>query len=258
MKLTFRNVMMALLAMGLPLTAGAQENEEGVSSYVDIDLVSHYIWRGMDIGGLSIQPEASVSWKGLLFRIEGSAGFESTDHKEIDVTLGYETHGFNVGIIDYWTSGVDKDDRYFAFEKKGAHQLEANLGYTCKYGSLQAYTMFWGNDFKISGSQAYSTYIELSVPFKLGGVDWTATVAGTPFESAGKQTETTYETNIGTMVETHRDYFYAEGAACVNATLRATKKLDLGKIHLPVFAELNTNPYLQTATVICGVSIIPF
>ena len=56
MKLTFRNVMMTLLAMGLPLTAGAQENEEGVSSYVDIDLVSHYIWRGMDIGGLSIQP----------------------------------------------------------------------------------------------------------------------------------------------------------------------------------------------------------
>ena len=68
MKLTFRNVMMTLLAMGLPLTADAQENEEGVSSYVDIDLVSHYIWRGMDIGGLSIQPEASVSWKGRLSR----------------------------------------------------------------------------------------------------------------------------------------------------------------------------------------------
>lgn len=246
-------VAMAVIATKTPVCAQVSFGE--VESYVDIDLVSHYMWRGQDKGGISIQPEAYVSWSGLTFKLEGSTGIEPSDIKKLDVTLGYEFGGLNIGVIDRWTSGIDKNDRYFYYEKKGAHQLEANIGYSWKYGSLQAYTIFMGNDYLISGKHAYSTYVELNVPFKLGGIDWMASVGGTPFESAGYLE--IFETPDQ---ETHAvpHYFYAEGPACVVASLRATKTIDMGFAHVPVFAELNTNPYLQKATFLCGLTIAPF
>ena len=136
--------------------------------------------------------------------------------------------------------------------------LEANLGYSWKYGSLQAYTVFWGNDYRISGNQAYSTYVELSVPFKLGGVDWTAAVGGTPFESAGYDEVLENQGFFGDETHYIHHYYYAEGPACVMASLRATKTLDLGAAHLPIYAELHTNPYLRTANFLVGVTIAPF
>ena len=61
--------------------------------------------------------------------------------------------------------------------------------------------------------------------------------------------------DYSTLSETH-DYFYAEGPACVSASVRATKEIRLrGGLTLPVFAELNTNPYLQTARIMGGIGI---
>ena len=258
MKIWKKMAVALMVAIVAEAPACAQENSCGVESYVDIDLVSHYMWRGQDKGGISIQPEAYVSWKRLTLRLEGSTGLEPSDIRELDVTLGYELGGFNIGVIDCWTSGQDKNNRYFHYEKKGAHQLEANIGYSWKYGSLQAYTIFWGNDYLISGKHAYSTYVELSVPFKLGSVDWKATVGGTPLESAGYLE--VLENQGASGNETHKipHYFYAEGPACVVASLRATKTIDMGFAHIPVFAELNANPYLQKATFLCGLTIAPF
>ena len=247
-----------ITAMTAVSVCAQEEDGNGIESYFDIDFVSHYMWRGQDKGGVAIQPEAYVSWKGLTLKLEGSAGLESTDVKELDVTLGFERFGFNIGVIDCWTSGNDKNDRYFYYEKKGAHQLELNIGYSWKYGSLQAYTIFWGNDFRISDKQAYSTYMELSVPFKLGGVDWTGAVGITPFESAGYVEVLENQGALGN--ETHKisHYYYAGGLACVMASLRATKTINLGAVHIPVFAELHVNPYLQKTMFLGGLTIAPF
>lgn len=246
----------AMAAVAAQMPANAQGDGNRVESYVDV--VSHYMWRGQDRGGVSIQPEAYVSWQGLTLKMDGSTGLESNDVKRVNMTLGYELGGFNIGVIDRWTSGVDENNRYFFYEKKGAHQLEANIGYSWKYGSLQAYTTFWGNDFLISGRQAYSTYVELSIPFRVGGVDWKISAGGTPFESAGYLEVLENQGPKGN--ETHKisHYYYADGPTCVMASLRATKTIDLGGAHIPVFAELHTNPYLQKATFLCGLTIAPF
>ncbi|MBQ8712808.1 MAG: hypothetical protein IJ551_08355 [Prevotella sp.] len=245
----------ASVVMAVPTDVIAQNQ---VETYLDADVVSHYMWRGRDMGGISIQPEVSVKWKGLGLAAEGSVGFDTNDTKELDVTLSYERYGFNVGVKDYWTSGEDENDLYFNYQKRGAHQLEANIGYGCKYGSLQAYTFFWGNDFKINGQQAYSTYLELSVPFKLGGADWTLAVGGTLFESAGYKESEVEHTETGDIIHNKYNFFYAEGPACVMASLRATKTLDLNFVHLPVYVEFHANPYLQTAHLLFGLSITPF
>ena len=258
MKMWKEMAVVAITTIVAAVPANAQIDVNEIETYFDMDLVSHYMWRGQDKAGVSIQPEAYISWKGLTLKLEGSTGFDNSDTKELDVTLGYEHSGFNFGIIDCWESGRDVNDRYFFYDKKGAHQLEANIGYSWKYGSLQAYTIFWGNDFRINGKQAYSTYLELSVPFKLSSVNFTAAIGGTPFESAGHLEVLEGQGISGKDTYTISHYNYADGPACIMASLRATKTIDLGFAHLPVFAELHTNPYMQRVTFLCGLTIVPF
>jgi len=254
MRKTVRMAIVACVLLAMPSMAGAQKQVEG-DIYADI--ITQYVWRGQEVGGFSFQPTASLSWQGLSLGVTGNAGLDKEDPREIDLMLGYSRWGVNIGVIDYWTSGVEKDNRYLYFDQyEGAHKLEANIGYTCKYFSLQAYTLFWGNDIKVNGKRAYSSYVELTVPFKLGGIDWQVRGGMTPFESAG-WSEPMGEEGIAAML-TKNNYEYAEGVACLEASLRATKTMDIGFSKLPVFAELNVNPYLQTAHMIFGVTVNPF
>ena len=261
-------ISLALMAIALlPTSVLAQEEpepelakESDFKAHVQANLVSRYMWRGTELGGISIQPELSVSWKGLSLSAFGNAGFDKEDEQEFDLTLGYEYKGFNIGVTDYWFTGVDPENRYFFYkEKETAHQLEANLGFSCDYFSLQAYTMFWGNDYKINGDRAYSTYVELSVPFRAGGLDWDARVGITPMESAGYTTTRTAQTILGdNLIIEDPHYFYGEGFTCNMASIRATKNLQYKNLRLPVFAEIHTNPYLQKANFLVGISVIAF
>ena len=239
----------------LPAQVSAQDE---FTASVSGSLVSRYMWRGIDMAGPSIQPSLTLGWKGLSLDVSGNIPFDKEDVRDMDVTLGYSLYGFNIGVIDYWTADVDPKNRYFYYggEAECPHQLEANLGYTCKYGSLQAYTMVYGNDYKIDGDRAYSTYIELSVPFRLGGLDWDVRAGVTPFESAGSTYDETVVTESGkTKTVTRGDWMYGESFTCNMASIRATKNLEFKHFNVPVFVELHTNPYLQRANLVFGVTI---
>ena len=233
--------------------------QDKVTATASADLVTRYMWRGIDMAGVSIQPELNLAWQGLSLDIEGSNPLEKDGGvQDLNVTLGYSLYGFNIGVTDYWTADVDPRNRYFYYggETECPHQLEANIGYTCKYGSLQAYTMVYGNDFKIDGNRAYSTYIELSVPFKLGGLDWDVRAGVTPFESAGSTYEETVTTATGKRkTYTRGDWMYGESFTCNLASVRATKEFEFRKFKLPVYVELHTNPYLQRANLVFGIAI---
>jgi hypothetical protein len=233
--------------------------QDKVTATASADLVTRYMWRGIDMAGVSIQPELNLAWQGLSLDIEGSNPLEKDGGvQDLNVTLGYSLYGFNIGVTDYWTADVDPRNRYFYYggETECPHQLEANIGYSCEYGSLQAYTMVYGNDYKIDGDRAYSTYIELSVPFRLGGLDWDARVGVTPMESAGYTYEEEYLTESGKKkTHTRGEWMYGESFTCNMASLRATKNLDFKHFSVPVFVELHTNPYLQRANLVLGVTI---
>lgn len=231
----------------------AQDDPE---ASLQIDLVSRYMWRGQQLSGAAIQPSAEVSWKGAYLGVWGSMPFDNNESDEIDINIGYRApFGLNIGITDYWNSGVAYKDVYMGYNKhRTAHQLEGNIGYSCKYGSLQAYTYFWGNDYKLSGKQAYSTYVELAIPFRLAGVDFTAMAGVVPFESGYGMR----------WSDEHALYFYdaknydSDGFTCVMAALRAEKEIPIGNFKLPVYIEAHTNPYLQTANIMAGVTIKAF
>jgi len=234
-------------------------DDSKLTATVDADILTRYFWRGQEKCGLAAQPEVRLSWRGLSLSLEGSTGLHNDDHQEIDLGLSYQLGPVNIGVFDYWQTGLDTEDRYFFYDsKEGAHQFEGNIGFTCRYFSLQGYCVFGGRDFKFNGDRAYSTYVELTVPFRLGGLDWQMTAGMTPMESAGDWKTVTKMTVIGEREVSIRDYDYADGAACCSATLRCTKNLNVGIVRLPVFAEINTNPYLKKANLLFGLSIIPW
>lgn len=129
------------LSMTVPATSIAQDK---VEASVGADLVSGYIWRGQDLGGVSIQPSLSVAYKGFSLGAWGSAGIESADTKELDLTLGYSTGGFSISVTDYWFNG---GPGYFHYgTHHTSHVFEAQIGYDFGPLAVNWYTNFAGAD----------------------------------------------------------------------------------------------------------------
>lgn len=232
-------VLMTMAAV--PLIAGAQDKVEAT---VGADVVSGYVWRGQDLGDAAVQPSASVSYKGFSLGAWGSYGIvNSDDTKELDFTAAYSAGGFTVGVTDYWFSGAEEQDRYFMYNAhRTAHVFEANVGYDFGKCSVNWYTNFAGSDYRPDGKRAYSSYVEIAAPFKLGGLQWNAAVGAVPFKSGA-----TYLDAAGEPVD---------GFAVTNITLSASRDMKITeKFSLPVFAAVTANPNSQKMYLTFGVSL---
>ena len=96
--LTRRTVFAAALSAALA-PAAAQERIEAT---VQADVVSRYVWRGQDLGDVSLQPTLGLAYKGLSLTAWGNVGLsDPSDTEEFDLTLAYSTGGFNIGVTDY-------------------------------------------------------------------------------------------------------------------------------------------------------------
>ena len=111
-----KKIMLLFAVMGLA-SASAVKAQDKVEASVGADLVSGYIWRGQDLGGVSVQPGASISYKGLSLSAWGSVGFEGTDTKEFDLTLSYQYGGFSIGVTDYWFTNSSAPARYSDYKE---------------------------------------------------------------------------------------------------------------------------------------------
>ena len=229
-----------LLIMGL-LACVITHAQEEIESTISGDVVSNYIWRGQDLGHVSLQPTLGIGYKGLSLTAWGSVGLsEPADTKEFDLTLGYAIGGLNIGITDYWfNAGLDPENRYFKYEAHGTnHVFEANIGYDLGPASIQWFTNFAGNDgANKDGKRAYSSYVELTVPFKLATVDWTATAGAVPFET---------------------DFYGTNGFAVTNLALKATKNIKVTEtFSVPIFGQVVANPCSQRAYLVFGFTLQP-
>lgn len=228
--------MKMMLAAALMLGASFEmKAQDKVEATVGTDFVSQYIWRGQNLGNISVQPTLGLGWKGLSLSAWGSVGLESADTKEFDLTLGYSTGGFNVGITDYYFNSGS----YFQYKAhKTTHVYEANVGYDFGFLSAQLFTNFAGDDgYNNDGKRAYSTYFELAAPFKLASLDWTATVGAVPFATS---------------------FYGTSGFAITNIGVQATKEFDIkDKVTIPVFTGITVNPHTEKAYLTVGFSIVP-
>ena len=229
-----------LLACGMVMSMTALAQDE-IETTICGDVVSSYIWRGQDLGNASLQPTLGVGYKGLSLTAWGSVGLANADDtKEFDLTLAYSAGGFNIGVTDYWfNAGLDPENRYFKYDAHGTnHVFEANVGYDFGVASLQWFTNFAGNDgFNKDGKRAYSSYVEVVVPFKLATVDWTATAGAVPYAT---------------------DFYGTNGFAVTNLSLRATKDIKVtDSFTIPVFGQVTGNPCSQKAYLVLGFTLQP-
>ena len=228
--------MAMMIAIGMSATA-----QDEVETTVATDVVSSYIWRGQDLGSAAVQPTLGVGYKGLSLTAWGSYGLvDQADTKEFDLTLAYTIGGLNIGITDYWfdRGGLDPEGRYFKYDAHGTnHVFEGNIGYDFGFASLQWFTNFSGNDYKADGKRAYSSYMEVAVPFKLATVDWTAAAGAVPTESV---------------------LYGTSGFAVTNLSLKATKDIKVtDSFSIPVFGQIAANPCSQKAYLVFGFTLQP-
>ena len=208
-----------------------------VECHLMADIVSNYVWRGQELGHVSLQPELSVEWKGLSLSAWGSVGL--TNHKddirEIDLTLTYATGGLSFGIVDYWDDG--DDSRYFYYKKDGTgHAFEGFVSYDFGPVSASWQTYFAGSDYQVDDDKrAYSSYFELSAPFRLATCDWDAEVGLVPWKSG---------------------IYEVSGFSVTNLSLRATKAIHITKsFDLPLFGQLVANPASQHFYFVFGLTL---
>ena len=225
--------MATMIAAGWSATA-----QDEVETTVEADVVSQYIWRGQDLGNVSLQPTLGIGYKGFSLSAWGSVGLsEPFDTKEFDLTLAYTAGGFNIGITDYWFN--TPEERYFLYDAhKTSHVFEANVGYDFGPVAVQWFTNFAGNDgLNKSGKRAYSSYLELSAPFKLASVDWSAAVGAVPYAT---------------------DFYGVNGFAITNVSLKAAKDIKVtDTFSIPVFAQVAANPSSQKAYLVFGFTLKP-
>lgn len=238
-----KSIVMGGLSLLLAAPVLAQDKAE-VS--VGGDLVSSYIWRGQELGGVSIQPSASVSWKGLSLTAWGSVGFDSDDTKEMDWTLGYAYKGFSVSVTDYWfnkstnfKTGLDMSHNYFHYgSAKTNHVWEAQIGYDFGFMAVNWYTNIGGNDGrKDNGDRAYSSYFSIGAPFSWAGLDWKAEIGATPWAT------TFYNGGAGGFEVSH-------------VSIRAEKALHLTeKFTLPLSVQAICNPATEDFYFVLGLHL---
>lgn len=200
------------------------------------DVVSGYLWRGLDLGHVSLQPEMSLSWKGLSLSAWGSVGLsDHKDNRELDLTLSYEIGGLSFGVIDYWTDSNNNRFFYYKNDNTG-HSFEGFVSYD--FGPLSAswQTFFAGSDFQEdSGKRAFSSYFEVAAPFRFATCDWDAAIGFVPWKS---------------------DCYSTNGFRLINLSLQATKEIKISRtFSLPVFGQLVANPNEQTLYFIFGFTL---
>ena len=100
---TITSLFTATLLMSNVFSAKA---EGEVETTVGADIVSQYIWRGTDCGGVSIQPSLGVSYKGLSLGAWGS--WDGSGTKEVELTLAYSAGPLTITVTDDWFDG-DED-----------------------------------------------------------------------------------------------------------------------------------------------------
>lgn len=206
-------------------------SDNKVTASLGVDLVNQYVWRGLYLGGVGVQPTLGIEYRGLSLSAWGNIGVSDPEvNKEIDLTLEYEYKGFNVSVTDYWLS----EGNFFNWKNSTTpHVFGASVGYDFGFLAAAWYTNFAGADgTKSDGSRAYSSYFELSAPFKLGGLDWTGSIGFTPWETT---------------------YYEASGFAVTEIALKAVKEFTIkDRFRIPIFGKLSANPCAEKLYFIFG------
>lgn len=214
------------------------------------DLMSRYIWRGLNLGGSSPSIQPTLELSAGNFTVGAWGAFSMSDGQtvqETDVYLSY-THRdiLTFSITDYFLPDEAlSNNNYFEYDKdKTGHVLEALASFngTEKIPfSLLAAINIWGADArKANGDLQHSTYIELGFIGKCLDMDYNVFMGFTPNSPDIEKGE------IG---------FYGPYAGVINLGVTVNKEITVtDNFSLPVSTSFIINPQAENVFLVFGIS----
>jgi hypothetical protein len=220
----------------------SEKKESAVSFEFGMDLVSRFVWRGIDLGDApAFQPYASVSFAGFEFGAWGSYAFDAPagtpPFSENDWYLQYSdttsVGTFTAALTDYYfpSDGL----RFFNYRggNEGAHTLEVSM---C-YGGPEKFPLELAVSVNVYNDTSNSFYLEIGHSFEVGEVSVNAFVGGAVGESVW------YEVGV-------------KGFRLINAGLTFSRSLPLSStFSLPVSVSVGINPYSERSFLVFKASL---
>lgn len=228
-----RKLLLATLTWVLAFVAPATAQHLGIGT----DLVSRYVWRGTDYGeSATLQPSLVFSVAGFELGTWASYSLSpvGADANEHDVWVGYTLEtgslgSLSVGVTDYYFPAPDGAGFFdFSGGGEGSHLIEPYLRFAgpasfpiAVFGAVAAH-----ND------PDNATYVEISMPIVIDGVELGLTAGAAANGSELYQTST---------------------FAIVNLGLSATRSLSLSQqLELPVTVAYILNPTHERSFLVFG------
>jgi len=225
----------------------------GLTYTVGADVVSNYIWRGIQVAGLGVQPDLAVGYGGAYLDVWAS--MNATDwtfqtpsvatgnafYPELDVSIGFCRWGLDVKYMAmYYFTGWGNYTQEWRVKYRVSNKLPLHVMWCTRTWGKDGYILDKAGNLVFPGkyiempqnqqdsctiNRAYSSYIELGYEFAL------------PYEM-------TLFANLG-MTPWKSFYTLYQGEfAVVNMHLKLQRSWELSKHCLMnVFGELMINPY---------------
>ena len=239
-----------------------------VSFDLGADLMSRYVWRGLEYGGSgpSIQPNICMTWGGLQVGFWGAYSTNGTNNtQELDIFASYTflKDYFTIGVTDYFFTNELLTDEFLNYKSDSTgHILEGSISFngTEKIPvSLLVAMNFYGHDaytvnddptspdFNSENGIQYSTYLELGYSTNIKTITFDA-FAG--FNLTAPKLENTTTGYIG------ENGFYGSKAGLVNLGFTFGKEIKITESYsLPISASIITNPLDKHFYFVCGISL---
>ena len=203
------------LLLGMSSVAPLCAQESGNwSMTVGADAVSSYLWRGMELGGPSIQPTGTFDYeKGdwtVCLGFWGTKTLFGDPYSELDLFVEASWKNLTLSLTDYGY------DQYFG-PWRDLHDLDLGLSYTLS--EEVPVTFSW---YSIVSQPALPSYFEVTYEFSVSVVDFSVAAGVLPFAS---------------------DYYGSAGFSVCNLNLSAGHEFEFEHGgSMPVSAQVMYNP----------------
>lgn len=238
---------------------------DGPSLNFGADLMSRYIWRGIDFGNApAIQPNMAFTWKGLNVGIWGSYGLVPSsmaiddttiinmgNYAETDFYVSYTYKWFTVMVFDFFLpNGLNPNvgNRFYDFDNKTTgHTVEGSISFNGTEGfpiQVMVGTLLWGadKDKDVDGNLGfgennnYSTYAEINYNFELAKMKMSVK----PFLGASLKASS----------------WYGKDPGVINAGFTVRKEIPVtSTFSIPAQLSLITNPQAGNFFFVFGITL---
>jgi len=200
----------------------------GLTYTVGADVVSNYIWRGIQVAGLGVQPDLAVGYGGAYIDLWGSVNASdwmfNKFYPEVDLTVGFARWGLDVKcLFMYYFTGWGNYTQEWRAKYRVSNKLPLHVMLCTRTFGRDHYNV--NENENVNKKRAYSSYIEIGYEFALPyEMTLFANLGMTPWKSF----YTGYQGNFAVV--------------CLDAKLQRSWELSK-HCYMNAFAQVMLNPY---------------